>query len=119
MKKAAKVGLIALVLAVGILPSEASAVIFLCGDICMSWQSCTRQCIDDTSGFQIKCGDYGCCSQVQWNCGGLNAVATVPQANSNVSDAVCPAGDPRTSAPTNPALPLGVAPRLQASVTSP
>ncbi len=108
MKKAAKVGLIALVLAVGLLPSGASAVIFLCGDICQTWQSCTRQCIDDTSGFQISCGQYGCCGQIQWNCGGLNAAATAPQANSSISNAVCPAVDPRGSAPASPALPFGL-----------
>ena len=108
MKKAVKVSLIAFVLAVGLLPSGASAVIFLCGDICQTWQSCSRQCIDDTSGFQISCGQYGCCTQIQWNCGGLNATAMVPQVNATASDAVCPAGDPRGSAPANPALPFGM-----------
>lgn len=104
MKKAVKVSLIAFVLAVGLLPSGASAVIFLCGDICQTWQSCSRQCIDDTSGFQISCGQYGCCSQIQWNCGGLNAA----QVNATASDAVCPAGDLRGLASASPALPFGL-----------
>lgn len=50
-------------LTLGVLaPSRpASAVIFLCSDICVSWQSCTRQCYDDW-GMLTNCGGYGCCT---------------------------------------------------------
>lgn len=68
MKNVARIAAVLFLSFAGLSSTRASAIIFLCGDICQSWQSCSRNCTDDTSGFLTNCGNYGCCVGNTWNC---------------------------------------------------
>lgn len=68
MKNVARIAAILFLLFSALSSSKASAIIFLCGDICLSWQSCSRNCTDDTSGNFTNCGNWGCCVSNTTNC---------------------------------------------------
>jgi len=60
MKNVARIAAILFLLFSALSAPKASAIIFLCDDICLSWQSCFRNC-DDGNGNISNCGNYGCC----------------------------------------------------------
>jgi hypothetical protein len=68
MKNVARIAAILFLLFTGLSSTRASAIIFLCSDICLSWQSCQRNCTDDGGGPLTNCGNYGCCVGHTWNC---------------------------------------------------
>ncbi len=68
MKNVARIAAVLFLLFAGLTSTRASAIIFLCSDICTDWQACGRNCTDEQTGLLIKCGTYGCCIGNTWNC---------------------------------------------------
>jgi len=68
MKNVARIAAVLFLLFAGLSSQRASAIIFFCSDVCFSWQSCARNCTDDTTGYPSNCGNYECCVYDTTNC---------------------------------------------------
>ncbi len=68
MKNVTRIAAILFLLFAGLSSTRASAVIFLCSDICTYWQACGRNCTHEHTGLLINCGNYGCCISNTSNC---------------------------------------------------
>ncbi|HEX4964070.1 MAG TPA: hypothetical protein VF173_24810 [Thermoanaerobaculia bacterium] len=68
MKNVARIAAVLFLLFAGLASKRASAIIFFCGDICNSQQSCGRNCVDDSTGNPSNCLNWDCCIGHTWNC---------------------------------------------------
>jgi len=68
MKNVARIAAVLFLLFAGLSSRRASAIIFFCSDVCASWQSCGRNCTDDSTGNLTNCGNWECCTFDTTNC---------------------------------------------------